>query len=88
MDYLAGSRRTNHLTKAIRGCWHSLIPGRSPELVQYFFLCDSDLLQEFDAVARLFCQETCQEVQGFYLVVAKPGLKAYRRTKCALEFRR
>lgn len=32
-------------------------------------------------MARFFCQDACQEVQGFYLAVVKGDLKVFRRTE-------
>jgi len=65
-----------------------LVPGGAPEPLQYLFPRDSELLQEFDALARLICQGSCQEVQRFYLAVVKAGLKIFRKTECTFERRR
>ena len=76
---LSGFATYRDLTrKFLGGCLRQLVLGGAPERQQHFFLRDSRALQQSDALARLFCQDGRQEMQGFYLAVFKAALKSLR----------
>ena len=78
---------TQHVDEGLAR-WHGLALARATEPLHYLFRRDSELLQEFGAVARFFCQDSCQQMQGFYLAVRKLVLKSFRGTEYTLELGR